>query len=165
MKALFFLLASLLFFNVYAENVKIGYVNIDEVIEKSPLYNSANNQLFKEFEPRKKQLLSLYDEIDKLRSKILLPNDIDDDIVYHNNIKKIQLLQAEITEKSDQWQQDLNEKQINLLNEIELKINIAINDFALSNNYDLILYENGAFVSTEVDITQEIINLIELHSP
>ena len=49
--------------------------------------------------------------------------------------------------------------------EIELKINIAINDFALSNNYDLILYENGAFVSTEVDITQEIINLIELHSP
>ena len=75
------------------------------------------------------------------------------------------LKSPEITEKSDQWQQDLNEKQINLLNEIELKINIAINDFALSNNYDLILYENGAFVSTEVDITQEIINLIELHSP
>ena len=35
MKALFFLLASLLFFNVYAENVKIGYVNIDEVIENN----------------------------------------------------------------------------------------------------------------------------------
>jgi len=165
MKALFFFIISLIFVNLYAENIKIGYVEVDEVIEKSSLYNTANNQLFIEFEPRKKQLLFLYDEIDKLRSKIQLPNDIDDDIVYHNNIKKIQLLQAEITEKSDQWQQDLNEKQINLLNEIELKINIAINDFALSNNYDLILYENGAFVSTEVDITQEIINLIELHSP
>ena len=89
MKALFFFIISLIFVNLYAENIKIGYVEVDEVIEKSSLYNTANNQLFIEFEPRKKQLLFLYDEIDKLRSKIQLPNDIDDDIVYHNNIKKI----------------------------------------------------------------------------
>ena len=66
MKALFFFIISLIFVNLYAENIKIGYVEVDEVIEKSSLYNTANNQLFIEFEPRKKQLLFLYDEIDKL---------------------------------------------------------------------------------------------------
>ena len=44
-------------------------------------------------------------------------------------------------------------------------IAIAINDFALSNNYDLILYENSAFVSAKIDITQQIINIIEHNSP
>jgi len=36
----------LLFFSiqVYAENIKIGYINIDEVIENSSLYKFANNK-------------------------------------------------------------------------------------------------------------------------
>jgi len=164
MKALFFLLVALIFVNVNAENIKIGYVDIDEVIQNSSLYNIANNQLFEEFEPRKKQLLIQYEDIGRLKSKVQLPNDTIDDFAYHNSIKKIQLLESEFKNKSEQWQQDLNEKQINLLKEIELKINIAINDFASSKNYDLILYENGAFVSNKVDITQQIINEIDLPS-
>ncbi len=162
MRALFFLIASLIFINVNAENIKIGYVDVDEVIKNSSLYNMANNQLFEEFEPRKEQLLILYEDIGRLKSKVKLPNDINDDFIYHNTIKKIQLLESSFTKESDQWQQDLNEKQIDLLKEIELKINIAINDFASSKNYDLILYENVAFVSNKVDITQQIINEIDL---
>ena len=162
MRALFFLIASLIFINVNAENIKIGYVDVDEVIKNSSLYNMANNQLSEEFEPRKEQLLILYEDIGRLKSKVKLPNDINDDFIYHNTIKKIQLLESSFTKESDQWQQDLNEKQIDLLKEIELKINIAINDFASSKNYDLILYENGAFVSNKVDITQQIINEIDL---
>ena len=165
MKALFFLLISLLFCNVYAENIKIGYVNVDEVIEKSSLYNSANRLLFEEFEPRKQQLVIFYEEINSLKNDVKLPNDTNDDFVYHNKIKRIQLLNAEFTKKSEEWQQDLKEKQFDLLTEIELKINIAINEFALSKNYDLILYENGAFVSSKIDITQQIINAIEQNLP
>jgi Skp family chaperone for outer membrane proteins len=80
----------LLFFSIqaYAENIKIGYINIDEVIENSSLYKLANNKLAKEFQPRKDELLALYDNIINLKSKLKLPNDIDDDLVYHQDLKK-----------------------------------------------------------------------------
>ena len=40
-------------------------------------------------------------------------------------------------------------------------VNQTINEFALRENFDLILYENIAFASDEVDITDEIIAEIE----
>ena len=48
-----------------------------------------------------------------------------------------------------------------LLKEIELIVNQVVNEYALRENFDLILYENIAFVSDEVDITDEIIAEIE----
>ena len=153
----------LLFFSiqVYAENIKIGYINIDEVIEKSSLYKLANNELTKEFQPRKDELLALYDNINYLKAKLKLPNDIDDDIVYHQDLKKIQTLNAEFNSGSEIWQRQLNQSQFNLLAEIEYKINQVINSYASLNNYDLILYENIAFVSDELNITEIIIAEIE----
>ena len=55
----------------------------------------------------------------------------------------------------------MNNRKIDLLKEIELTINQTINDYAIRENYDLILYENIAFVSDKINITQEIIDEIE----
>ena len=153
----------LLFFSIqaYAENIKIGYINIDEVIENTSLYKLANNKLTKEFQPRKDELLVLYDHINNLKAKLKLPNDIDDDLVYHQELKKIQTLNAKFDSGSEIWQRQLNESQFNLIAEIEYKINQVINSYALLNNYDLILYENIAFVSDELNITEIIIAEIE----
>ena len=54
-----------------------------------------------------------------------------------------------------------NNRKINLLNEIEILVNKTINDFALEEGYDLILYKDIAFVSDKVNITQQIIDEIE----
>ncbi len=55
----------------------------------------------------------------------------------------------------------MNTKKIELLQKIELLINNTINDLAISENYDLILYENAAFVSDEVNITNKVIERIQ----
>ena len=157
-------LALLLFLvstHINADNIKIGYVNIDKVIEQSSLYQNANDQLVKEFEPRKIVLLEDYDYINTLKNKIKLPNDVNDDLIYHKQIKKIQVLNNNFQLESEAWQKELNKSQFSLLSEIEFIINNAINAFAKSQNYSLILYENIAFVDDEVNITQEIIMEIE----
>ena len=157
-------LALLLFFlsiQINAENIKIGYIDIDKVIENSSLYMVANSKLTEEFQPRKDELLVLYNNIIDLKSKLKLPNDINDDFDYHKDIKEIQTLNAKFNTGIEIWQRRLSESQYNLLVEIELRINQVVNSFATSNNYDLILYENIAFVSNEINITQEIIAEIE----
>ena len=54
-----------------------------------------------------------------------------------------------------------NNRRIDLLKEIALVVNQTINEYALRENFDLILYENVAFVNDEINITQEIIIEIE----
>ena len=135
-----------------AESLKIGYIDIDRVIENLSVYEKANNLLIKEFEPKKNQLVNLFDYINLLKENLEPDND---------EIKKIQKLEYDFQNESELWQRKLNESQFKLLQEIELIINIAIKEFAISNNYDLILYQNGAYVGIKVDISDKIISKIE----
>jgi outer membrane protein len=135
-----------------AESLKIGYIDIDRVIENLSVYEKANNLLIKEFEPKKNQLVNLFDYINLLKENLEPNND---------EIKKIQKLEYDFQNESELWQRKLNESQFKLLQEIELIINIAIKEFAISNNYDLILYQNGAYVGKKVDISDKIISKIE----
>ena len=52
-----------------------------------------------------------------------------------------------------------------LLTKIEDLINSSINEFAIEEGYDLILYKDIAFASEKVNITQEIIEKIKKLSP
>ena len=146
------LLIVLLFSSASAESLKIGYIDIDRVIENLSVYEKANNLLIKEFEPKKNQLVNLFDYINLLKENLEPNND---------EIKKIQKLEYDFQNESELWQRKLNESQFKLLQEIELIINIAIKEFAISNNYDLILYQNGAYVGIKVDISDKIISKIE----
>ena len=152
MKFKVLLLIGLLFTSANAESLKIGYIDIDRVIENLSVYDEANNLLIKEFEPKKNQLVNLFDYINLLKENLEPDND---------EIKKIQKLEYDFQNESELWQRKLNESQFKLLQEIELIINIAIKEFAISNNYDLILYQNGAYVGKKVDISDKIISKIE----
>jgi outer membrane protein len=152
MKFKVLLLIGLLLTSANAESLKIGYIDIDRVIENLSVYDEANNLLIKEFEPKKNQLVNLFDYINLLKEKLEPNND---------EIKKIQKLEYDFQNESELWQRNLNESQFKLLQEIELIINIAIKEFAVSNNYDLILYQNGAYVGKKVDISDKIISQIE----
>jgi len=160
MKRLAFLLF-LLNTQTVAENLKIGYIDINKVIENSSLYQSANNMLVEEFDPRKNTLIEQYDVINSLKEKVLLPNDVYDDSLYFDDLKQILDLNNNFQLKSEIWQQELNQRQYNLLSEIELIINNTINSYAVSENYDLIIYEKVAFVNDEINITKEIIAEID----
>ena len=152
MKFRILFLISLLFSTASAESIKVGYIDIDRVIESLSVYDEANNLLIKEFEPKKNQLVNLLDYINLLKENLEPNND---------EIKKIQELEYDFQNESELWQRKLNESQFSLLQEIELIINIAIEDFAVSNSYDLILYQNGAYVGKKVDISDKIIAKIE----
>ena len=73
-------------------------------------------------------------------------------------------LEESFKQETEFWQETMNTKKIELLQKIELLINNAINELAISENYDLILYENAAFVSDEINITSKVIKRIQNNS-
>ena len=78
-----------------------------------------------------------------------------------DELTKLSTLEKSFKQETEFWQENMNNKKIVLLKEIEILVNQTINEYAKRENYDLILYENIAFASDKVDISEEIIAEIE----
>ena len=161
MKALAIVIFSLLCLSSYAENIKIGFIDTNQVVTSLSQYKSSIEEISSEFEPKKQELLDLYNHIELVRTKIdeILQTDSNQSV--EDELTKLSNLEQSFRKETEFWQKTMNNKKINLLKEIEILVNQTINEYAKRENYDLILYENVAFVSDKVDISKEIIAEIE----
>ena len=165
MRATVLFLLALLVTSINAQSIKIGYIDIEEVINSLSQYQHDNDSLIQQFEPKKQQLLDLFNHIDLLKKNL---NDVDRSINnedYKKELNIIRELEASFQNETEIWQQQLNQKKYESLQKIENMINLTIKEFAISENYDLILYQNAAFASDQVNITNEIISKIKGISP
>ena len=156
---LFFLSALCLIAN--AQSLKIGFIDTEQVIVNLTQYKNSVDKLSREFEPKKQELLDLFKHIELLRANIesnIKTNTLDSNEM---ELAKLKDLEESFEKETEFWQKSMNSKKINLLNKIENLINISINDYAIEEGYDLILYKDVAFVSDKVNITQQIIEKIE----
>ena len=154
----------LISFSAFTQTIKIGYINTEQVVNNLPQYQQSVGDLSKEFEPKKQQLLDLFKHIELLRAKIIIINNSDNKKNLGIELSKLTSLEKSFKQETEFWQETMNTKKIELLQKIELLINSTINEIAILENYDLILYENAAFVSDEINITSKVIKRIQKNS-
>tara|TARA_B100000795_G_scaffold130078_1_gene97040 strand:+ start:1095 stop:1631 length:537 start_codon:yes stop_codon:yes gene_type:complete len=156
---LFFL--GFFFTSTLAHSVKIGFIDVEQVIINLPQYQISIDEISNEFEPKKLELLALFNRIELLRKNIENINTFENEETLKLKASKILELEDTFRQESNFWQDAMNNKKIELLQNIQLLINSTINEFAISENYDLILYENAAFVSEQINITDMMIKKIQ----
>jgi len=161
--ALFFF--AILITPINAHSIKIGYIDIEKVINNLSQYQQENKTLIQQFEPKKQQLLDLFKHIELLKKNLNNVKTTISDEAYQKELNKIRELEISFQTDTELWQQQLNQKKYESLQKIEAMINEAIEEFAIAENYDLILYQNVAFTSDEVNISNIIISKIEELSP
>ena len=146
---------------LHAETIKIGYIDTEQVINNISQYQQNVDELSREFEPKKQELLDLFKHIELLRAKIIIINESENKENLQIETSRLTLLEESFKQETEFWQETMDIKKIKLLQKIELLINVAINELAISENFDLILYKNAAFVSDEVNITNKVIERIK----
>ena len=146
---------------INAHSIKIGYIDVEKVINNLSQYQQENIALVQQFEPKKQQLLDLFKHIELLRKKLSNVETTINNETYQKELDTIKDLEISFQTDTELWQQELNQKKLESLQKIETIINRAIEEFAVDENYDLILYQNIAFSSDEVNITNKIISKIE----
>ena len=155
----------LLSISAYSETIKIGFIDTGQVINNLPQYQQSIDQISKEFEPKKQELLDLFRHIELLKVKINSINKSEKKENLQLELSKLKSLEESFKQETEFWQETMNNRKIDLLQKIEQLINETINELATSENYDLILYENVAYVSDEVNITKKVIERIQNLSP
>ena len=161
MRALVFFFFSLVNLSLNASTIKIGFIDTNQVVTSLTLYKQSIELISREFEPKKQELLDLFNHIELLRSKIDNINQTSNNESIEAELLKLSNLEMSFQQETEFWQKTMDLKKIELLNEIEMIINQAINQYANQEQFDLILYENVAFSSDKVNITDNIIKLIE----
>jgi len=157
--ALFFL--AFLAFSVTADSIKIGYIDTEKVVNSLSQYQQENANINQEFESKKQELLELFNHIELVRANLSNIDKSLNESDFQIELNKVLELESSFQQETKYWQEKINQKKIDLLQKIEIVINEAIEKFAVNEGYDLILYENAAFVSKNVNITNKIISIIE----
>ena len=160
MRTLVFIFFCLVNLSSNASTLKIGFIDTNQVVTSLTIYKQSIDLISREFEPKKQELLYLFNHIELLRSQINTINKNSNESI-EAELLKLSNLEMSFKQETEFWQKMMNNKKIELLNEIELIINQAINEYATKEQFDLILYENVAFSSDKANITDKIIELIE----
>ena len=155
-----FLLAFLAF-PVTAESIKIGYIDTEKVVNSLTQYQQENADIIQEFESKKQELLDLFNHIQLVRANLSKIDKSLNESNFQIELNKVLDLESSFQQETEYWQEKINQKKIDLLQKIEIVVNEAIKEFAITEGYDLILYENAAFVSKNVNISNKIISIIE----
>ena len=161
MRVLLFLIFCLVCIPLYAANIKIGFIDTNIVVTSLTQYKESIDSISREFEPKKQELLDLFNHIELLRANIESTKNSSSSKSLNEELTNLAKLELNFKQETEFWQKTMNNKKLILLNNIEMIVNQAINEYAIQEKYDLILYENVAFASDKVNITEEIIKKIE----
>ena len=161
MRVLAIFLLSALCLSANAQNLKIGFIDTEQIVVSLSQYKKSIDLISSEFEPKKQELLDLFKHIELLRSNIESKKKTSTSDNDEIELSKLTDLEEIFEKETEFWQIEMNSKKFILLNQIEALVNKTINEFALEEGYDLILYKDIVFVSDEINITQQIIDKIE----
>lgn len=160
MKRLLLLIMSTLFaFNVYAAELKVGVINLDEVLQKSPLAIQLNTKISTDFQARQDQVnnaqRNLQDTVDKLTYTAykLTPQERSD---LQN---KINAQRVDLDKMATSLQKDLAAAQNQGVQTILGKLNTIVQKIAKDGQYDMITSTaNILYLNNSINITQQVID-------
>ena len=146
--------------NISHAEVKIGVVKVDQILKEAPQTDISNKKLEKEFKARtdklKKSITSLQTKETDYKKNSITMSDTEKE----KQGKEIQNLRIDIQRDERELREDIDLRRREEINSLQGKVNIAIEELAIKDKYDLILYSGVAYASDSIDITNAVIKVL-----
>ncbi len=144
-----------------AQEVKIGVVNIQVLMERSPQTKAAMDALQEEFAPRQREFVAKQKEYDDLTAKVQKDVAVMGETERRNAEKNLRDLQREVTRLQTEFREDLNLRQNEELGLLQRSLLMEVQNFAAQEGYDLIVGDGVLFASAAVNITEDVLRTVE----
>lgn len=153
------LVASFLAFtwSASAAELKIGYVQVDKILQEAPQTAESGKKLEKEFSPRTQELERMQKQIRDLESALDKNSLTLSETERRNKERDISNLKIEFQRKQRELREDVNLRKNEELGSLQDRINKAVTAVAEAEGYDLVIYSGVAFASKKVDITDKVL--------
>jgi outer membrane protein len=152
----------ILIFNVsiVTAEVKIGFVEIQKILKNAPQTVSANKKLEKEFTKRtaklKKAVKVIQGKETAFRKDSMTMSDKD----RAKKQKEIQSLKIDAQRTEREVREDIDLRRREEIAKVQKLVNVAVENVAKAQGYDLVLYQGVAYAGKKVDITDVVIKAL-----
>jgi outer membrane protein len=152
--------------NLLAEShfYKIGFVNTSRVLKEAPQARRVEERLKAEFEPREAQLKEKRQEILTIEEQLKTFDQSSSTTTRRKLERQIRLKVNQLKFFEQEFREDQNLRRNEEIRELQQVIARVLEQLGDSGKYDLILTEGVSYVSDQIDITAEIVELLKLQS-
>jgi len=150
--------ASLFFASLTAyADLKVGFVQVDKILQEAPQTIESNKKLEKEFSARtdklKADVKSLKEREATFSKDALTMKESERD----SKEKSLSQLRVDVQRKERELREDINIRRNEELGGLQEQINKAVTSVAKAESFDLVLYNGVAYASEKIDITDKIL--------
>jgi outer membrane protein len=142
--------------SAYAD-LKVGFVQVDKILQEAPQTIESNKKLEKEFSSRtdklKTDVKSLKDKEAAFAKDAITMKESEREA----KEKSISQLRVDVQRKERELREDINIRRNEELAGLQEQINKAVTAVSKAENYDLVVYSGVAYASEKIDITDKIL--------
>jgi len=143
---------------------KIGFVNTSRVLKEAPQARRVEERLKAEFEPREVQLKEKRQEILNIEEQLKAFDPSNTVTTRRKLERQIRLKVNQLKFFEQEFREDQNLRRNEEIRELQQVIAGVLEQLGDSGKYDLILTEGVSYVSDQIDITAEIVEMLKLQS-
>jgi outer membrane protein len=143
-----------------AQQLRIGYVDMKKVLDNAPQVLAGRARLDQEFRARNDAI-----EMDEVRASALEARLQQGDMSADNRIqleRDLRDLHRNITRRKEDLRDELSFRRTEEVQSLEEQINVAVQEIAERNGFDLIVSSPVVYASPNLDITDMILEQLEV---
>lgn len=140
----------------YAE-LKVGYVQVDKILQDAPQTAESGKKLEREFSPRSLDLDRMQKQIKDIETALDKDGLTISETDRRNKERDASNLKIEFQRKQRELREDINLRKNEELANLQDRINKAVKDVAKAENYDLVVYGGVAYATDKIDLTDKVL--------
>lgn len=145
---------------VQSAELKVGYVQVDKILQDAPQTAESGKKLEREFSPRTQELERMSKQIKDLETALDKEGLTISETERRNKERDVQNIKIEFQRKQRELREDINLRKNEELGSLQDRINKAVQSVSETEGYDLVVYSGVAYASKKIDITDKVLKLL-----
>lgn len=142
---------------VNAADVKIGFVNVEQILKDAPQTAESGRKLEKEFSGRQQELERMAKQIKDHEAALDKDSLTMSETDRRNKERDLSNIKIEFQRKQRELREDVNLRKNEELASLQDRINKAVTSVAEAEGYDMVVYSGVAYASKRADITDKVL--------
>lgn len=157
----FFVLICCLLYSGVSDAQKIGYVNMNILINESPQIIDANRQLTQEFEQQNNRITQQESDLKLLEDEITKEGPLMTADALAKLQERARILERQVRRSKEDLNDAITIRNSQLVENVQQQIKEVVSAYAKENGYDVILINAILYASDEVNLTDEILQRLK----
>ena len=145
---------------VTAQQLRIGYVDMKQVLDNAPQVLAGREKLDIEFRPRNETIEFQERQVQTMEDRLQIGDMAEDDRKRLD--RELREMRRNVNRQREDLRDELSFRRTEEVQKLEDQINLAVQEIARDNGYDLILSSPVVYADPSLDITQLILGQLRL---